>query len=96
MYLQLLNYLSNFFSLLFIAFLCWSLNWKMIKQIWKNSKASVLIKKKVKEATADGKRAFSFEKGNVIIYAKTHPKALYDYKQLKKESKQVKNQLKKT
>lgn len=95
MYLNFLNYVSYFFSFLFIAFLCWALNWKKVKQIWKNAKASVLLKKKLKEALAADKRPFSFERGNVIIYAKTQPKALYDYNQLKKETKQVRNQLKK-
>ncbi|MFV5702212.1 hypothetical protein ACM55F_10100 [Flavobacterium sp. XS2P12] len=95
MYLQLLNYASYFLSFLFIAFLCWSLNWTMLKNMWLNAKAGVLIKKKTTEALANGMRKFEFEGGNVVIYAKTQAKAVYDYKQLKKEASTVRRQLKK-
>lgn len=95
MYLQFLNYVSYFFTAIFFIFLYFALDWSTIKIWWHNAKTSVLIKKKTAEATADGKRPFFFENGNVIIYAKTHPKALYDYKQLKQESRIVKRQLKK-
>lgn len=99
MYLQLLNYVSYFFSLLFLAFLYWSLNWKQVKQIWKNAKTDVLIKKKAKEIAKElapkAKKRFSFEWGSIIIWDIKYREALYDYKQLKKETKQVRNQLKK-
>lgn len=95
MYLEFLNYVSYFLSLIFIAFLCWSLNWSMLKGIWQNAKAKILIKAKTEEAIADGKRKFEFENGNVVIYARTQAKALYDYKNLKRETKVIQKQLKK-
>ncbi len=95
MYYQFLNYLSYFFNSIFFICLFVLLDWSTIKIWWHNAKTSVLIKKKTAEARADGKRPFPFENGNVIIYAKTHPKALYDYNQLKQESRIVKRQLKK-
>jgi uncharacterized protein YbcC (UPF0753/DUF2309 family) len=45
MYLQLLNYVSYFLSILFIAFLCFSLDWKMIKESWQKAETKTLLKK---------------------------------------------------
>lgn len=67
----------------------------MLKNMWHNAKAGVQIKKKTSEAFAKGMRKFEFEGGNVVIYAKTQAKAVYDYKQLKKEASTVRRQLKK-
>lgn len=93
MYLQFLNYVSYFLSLIFIAFLCWSLNWSMLKDLWNNAKAKILIKAKTEEALENGLQKFEF--GNTVIFAKTTQGAIYKYKQLKRETKIVQNQLKK-
>lgn len=93
MYLQLLNYVSYFLSLLFIAFLCWSLNWAMLKNLWYNARAKVIIKEKTAEALANGLKKFEF--GSTVIYAKTTQGALYKYRKLKRETKVIQNQLKK-
>lgn len=63
--------------------------------MWHNAAASVKIKQKTAEALKAGKRPFKFENGTVVIYAKTQSKAIYDYKQLKREEKVVRKQLKK-
>lgn len=42
MYLQLLNYVSYFLSTVFIAFLCFSLDWKMIKESWQKAEAETI------------------------------------------------------
>lgn len=93
MYLDFLNYVSYFFSLLFIAFLCWALDWEMVKTMWHNARIKVLVKEKTKEALANGLK--KFEIGNTVIYAKTTQGAIYRYKKLKREQKIIQNQLKK-
>lgn len=93
MYLQFLNYVSYFLSLIFIAFLCWSLNWSILKTIWHNAKIDVFVKKKANEVVAKGLKKFEF--GSTVIYAKTTQGAIYKYRLLKRETKVIQKQLKK-
>ena len=99
MYLQFLNYVAYFFTILFIAFLCWALDWNLLKLFWRNAsiKAQNQKDKKefIKKQEAKGLKPFEFDKGNTVIYAKNGNQAILDYKSLKQKTKIVPSQLKK-
>lgn len=98
MYLQLLNYVSYFLSVVFIAFLCFSLDWKMLKESWKNAENETLLKKlkkKVTKAEKKGETRFEFNHGKTIVYGKDYKDAYNKFKLLQRESKAFENQLKK-
>lgn len=98
MYLQLLNYVSYFISIVFIAFLCFSLDWKMIKQSWQTAEAGILLKKfenKITKAEQKGETRFEFNHGKTVVYGKDYKDAYNKFKTLEREAKAVKNQLKK-
>ena len=65
----------------------------MLKDLWNNAKAKILIKAKTEEALANGLKRFQF--GSTVIFAKTPQGAIYKYRKLKRETKVIQNQLKK-
>lgn len=87
MYLQLLNYLSYFFTILFFGFLFYVMDWQTIKKLWQNAVAKVQIPKMIKKAESEGKRPFYFNNGKTIIYAKTPEQAKYDYRKLREKGR---------
>ena len=90
MYLQFLNYVSYFLSLIFIACLFWLLNWEVVK-IWAKAKHQVYAKK----AKENGQTPFYFNSKRTTIYAKNHKEAYDKYQLLKREAKVIESKLKK-
>ena len=98
MYLQLLNYVSYFLSIVFIIFLCYSLDWKMIKEAWQKAETKTLLKKvenKITKAEQNGELPFGFNHGKTVVYGKDYKDAYDKFKTLEREAKAVKNKLRK-
>jgi hypothetical protein len=98
MYLQLLNYVSYFLSIVFIIFLCYSLDWKMIKEAWQKAETKTLLKKlenKITKAEQKGETRFEFNHGKTVVYGKDYKDAYNKFKILEREAKAVKNKLRK-
>lgn len=100
MYLHFLNYVACFFTILFIAFFCWSLKWKLLKRFWQHAKIKAINQKDklefIKKQESKGLKPFEFDNGNTVIYAKNGNQAILDHKRLKQETKIIRRQLRKT
>lgn len=91
MYLELLFSLAFFFIFLTVAFVIWALKWKVLIRHWHIAKFKVKNQKEkaefIKKKESEGKKPFSFECGNIVIYAHNYQIALLGYKKAKQESK---------
>lgn len=85
MYLQLLNYVSYFFNGLFTILIFRTFALPYLKSLWNNYTYS----KKEKELLAQGNKKFPFEKGKVIVFAKTEEQANAQYRDMKRELKKA-------
>lgn len=59
-----------------------------LKNLFKNAKNRAIIDAKRTEAEKRGERPFYFERGKVVVYAKTSARAEYDYRAMKRTEKQ--------
>ena len=74
-------------SILFIVLFIRAFRKTSLKTVFKNAKNRAKIDVKRDEAVKNGKIAFPFERGAVVIYAKTQARAIYDYREFKREQK---------
>lgn len=98
MYLQLLNYVSLFFILIFLICFLYAVNWDKIAYMWQLAKTKVLLKKldqKIASAEQKGETRFEFNNGKTVVYGLDYKDAYNKYKTLQRESRYVSNQLKK-
>ncbi len=101
MYLQLLNYVSYFLIVAFVAFIvlvCSLIDWKTIKHSWKLAEEKTMLKrleKKVEKAKQKGETRYEFNHGKTVVYGKDFEDAYDKFKILQREARAVKNQLKK-
>ncbi|AOZ99613.1 hypothetical protein BIW12_09255 [Flavobacterium commune] len=72
-------------------FIIWCLKWNVLVRYWHIAKIKVQneIDKKafIKKQESEGKKPYSFELGNIVIYAENSHRAALDYKKLKQETK---------
>lgn len=98
MYLNLLFLLASLFTIATVGFVIWALKWSVLVRYWHIAKMKVQNeadkKAFIKKQESEGKKPFSFECGNIVIYADNAQRALLDYKTLKQESKQAIKNLK--
>lgn len=74
-------------SILFIVLFFRTFRKISLKNLFKNAKNRAEIDVKRNEAVKDGKLPFYFERGAVVIYAKTQARAIYDYREMKRNQK---------
>lgn len=74
-------------SILFIVLFFRTFRKVSLKNLFKNAKNRAKIDVKRNEAVEEGKTPFYFERGAVVIYAKTQARAIYDYREMKRNQK---------
>lgn len=65
-----------------------------LKSLLQNAKNGAIIDQKRKKAVLNGEKEFTFERGKVVIYAKTEARAIYEYDEFKKKKKAALRNLK--
>ena len=92
MELHLLNILSYIFSIAFIILLLRTYRPSVLKKWWEKSKQQILQKSAIKKAESEGLTAFYFERGKVVVMAKTQAGAKSKYETLRKEAQNARKQ----
>jgi UPF0716 family protein affecting phage T7 exclusion len=60
-----------------------------LKSLFQNAKNKAIIEKKRKEHEDKGETAFTFERGKVVIYARTKSRANHEYRTYKYNQKKA-------
>lgn len=63
---------------------------KSLKALFQNAKIGAKIDKERERAVEEGKTPFYFRRGAVVIYAKTQARAIYEFKEMKRNEKLTK------
>lgn len=91
MYLKLLFLIAAIFTIATVGFVIWALKWHVLVRHWQIAKFKVQNQKDkaefIKKKESEGKKPYSFEFGNIVIYAHNSQRALLEYKKSKQESK---------
>jgi hypothetical protein len=74
-------------SILFIVLFFRTFRKISLKKLYQNAKNRAKIDVKRNKAVEEGKIPFYFERGAVVIYAKTQARAIYDYREMKRNQK---------
>ncbi len=82
------NITTTVLSILLIALFVRTFRNVSLKNLYKNTKNRAIIDAKRTEAEKRGERPFYFERGKVVVYAKTSARATYDYLAMKRTQKQ--------
>ena len=77
-------------SILFIVLFFRTFRKVSLKNLFKNAKNRAKIDVKRNEAVKKGETPFYFERGAVVIYARTEARANHDYRKFKQKQKQEK------
>lgn len=75
--------IALFFIVLFIR----TFRKTSLKSLLQNAKNGAIINQKRKQAVTKGEKEFTFERGKVVIYARTKARAIYEYNEFKKKRK---------
>jgi len=88
------NITTAVLALLLIALFIRTFSNVSLKTLLENAKKRAIINVKRKEAEEKGEKEFYFERGRVVIYAKTESGAMYAYRKLKENEKHVSRNVK--
>ena len=86
------NITTTVLAFLFLALFIRTFWNNSLKKLYENVKNRTKIDVKRKEAVKKGETPFYFERGAVVIYARTEARANHDYRKFKQKQKQEKRE----